>query len=99
MAYTIGVLVAMALQLYMLLFFVRMVMSWVPVINREFRPSGPLLVVFETVYTLTDPPIRFFDRIIPPIRAGGVALSLGFMVVMLLLLIAMRVNAALLLSQ
>ena len=99
MLYAIGVVVHYALQLYMLLFFVRMVMSWVPVINREFRPSGPLLVVFEAVFTLTDPPIRFFDRFLPPIRAGGVALSLGFMAAMLVLLIAMRLNQALLLSQ
>jgi YggT family protein len=34
----------------------------------------------ESVYTFTDPPIKFFRRFIPPLRLGGVALDLSFIV-------------------
>ena len=34
----------------------------------------------ESVYTLTDPPVKFFRRFIPPLRLGGVALDLSFIV-------------------
>lgn len=34
----------------------------------------------ESVYTFTDPPINFFRRFIPPLRLGGVALDLSFIV-------------------
>lgn len=97
MLHTLGILIGMGLQLYLLFFFVRMIMSWIPVISRDFRPTGPLLVAFEAVYTVTDPPIQFFDRFLPAIRAGGVSLSLGFMAAMLAILILVRLNSALLL--
>lgn len=78
------------LQLYLLLFFVRMILSWVPVISPGFTPRGPLLVVFEVIYTVTDPLINFYERFIPPLRIGNVALSLGFLAAMVTLLIAQR---------
>ena len=36
-------------------------------------------MVFEVVYTLTDPPLRLLRRIIPPLRVGNVAFDLGFL--------------------
>jgi len=39
--------------------------------------------VVEAVYTVTDPPIRMFRKILPPIRLGAVALDLGWMLTML----------------
>jgi YggT family protein len=46
-----------------------------------------LLVIFEFVFTLTDPPIKMFRRILPPIRLGQVSLDLGWMVTMFCCLI------------
>jgi YggT family protein len=34
----------------------------------------------ESIYTFTDPPLNFFRRFIPPLRLGGVALDLSFIV-------------------
>jgi YggT family protein len=48
-------------------------------LSRSFRPTGALVVVFEVVYTLTDPPLRLLRRIIPPLRVGNVAFDLGFL--------------------
>jgi len=71
---------------------VRMIISWVPLLARGFQPHGVLAVIFELVYTVTDPPVRFFDRILPPVRLGGVALSLGFMLLFVVLIALQRVT-------
>jgi YggT family protein len=42
-----------------------------------------MLVLFEVVYTLTDPPLRALRRVIPPLRIGQVAIDLGFLVLFL----------------
>jgi YggT family protein len=66
--------------LYLVVLLGRVVLDWIQVFAREWRPRGVMLVIAETVYTLTDPPIRFFRRIIPPVRVGSVQLDLGFLV-------------------
>lgn len=86
----IGLVLALALNLYMFLFFVRMIISFVPLANPGFQPRGLVLVLFETVYTLTDPLIRFYERFIPPLRLGGVAVSLGFLAAWFTLVLARR---------
>lgn len=71
------------LRIYTYVLWARLILDWIRVFKPGFRPRGPLLVVFEVVYTLTDPPIRFFRRILPPIRLGQIALDLGWMLTML----------------
>jgi YggT family protein len=66
--------------LYLVVLLARVVLDWIQVFARDWRPRGVMLVVAETVYTLTDPPIRFFRRLIPPVRIGSMQLDLGFLV-------------------
>ena len=74
-----------ALQTYLLVLLARIVVDWVQVLAREYRPTGVMLVLFEVVYTLTDPPLRAIRRVIPPLRIGNVALDLGFIVLFLVI--------------
>jgi YggT family protein len=86
-------IVYLVLWLFLALLFVRFIVDWVQVFARSWSPTGPVLVVLETVYTITDPPIMFFRRFIPPLRLGSVALDLSFMLVLVicyLLLIVAR---------
>ena len=48
-------------------------------------------MLVETIYSVTDPPVKFFRRIVPPIRIGQVALDLGWSLAMLLVIVAMTV--------
>jgi YggT family protein len=85
--------VYLVLWLFLALMFVRFIVDWVQVFARSWTPKGPVLVVLETVYTITDPPIMFFRKFIPPLRLGSVALDLSFMIVLVicyLLLIVAR---------
>ena len=68
---------------FFLLLLVRLVLEWVMVFARDWRPRGVALVVAEATYTVTDPPLRALRRAIPPLRVGSVQLDLGFLILML----------------
>jgi YggT family protein len=73
-----------------LLLVARMVVELVRSFAREWRPAGGVAVTLETIYTVTDPPVRLARRIIPMVRIGGVGLDLSIMVLVLVVYILMR---------
>ncbi|NCD15862.1 MAG: YggT family protein [Actinobacteria bacterium] len=75
---------AFLLTLYMIVLMGRVVFDLIQAFSRGWRPSGFVLVLANLVYSLTDPPMRFFRRIVPPLRIGAVALDLGFLLLFLL---------------
>ena len=75
------------LYLYLLLLLGRLVFSWIQAFSRSWTPHGPVLVIAETVFTATDPPLKFLSRFIPVLRLGSVALDLSFMVLFFAVLI------------
>ena len=79
----VGVVIHTVLWVFIALLWVRFVFDWVQAFARSWTPRGPLLVVLEVVYSMTDPPIRALRRVIPPIRLGGVALDLSLLLVLL----------------
>lgn len=74
---------AMVLWVYWLILIGRLILDWVQVFARDWQPKGPLLIIAEAIYTVTDPPLRFLRRFIPPLRFGQVALDLSFLVLIL----------------
>ena len=85
----------LAVLVYLLLLLARLVLEWIQSYAREYRPSGLVLVLFEVVYTLTDPPVLALRRLIPPLRIGAVALDLSLMILLVLGWILLRVLAGL----
>lgn len=79
------------LLLYLIVLIGRLVFDWVQVFARDWRPRGFLLLVAEVLYTLTDPPLGWLRRHIPPLRLGPVAIDLGFIILFLAVSIGMRV--------
>ncbi|WP_029088687.1 YggT family protein [Brevibacterium album] len=78
---TLFYLAGYLLTLYVWVLLARVVLDLIQVFSRDWRPTGFLLVVCEIVYTLTDPPVMLVRKVIPPLRLGGIALDLGFIVV------------------
>ena len=74
-----------------LLLVARMVVELVRAFAREWRPAGGVAVTLETIYTVTDPPVRLARRLIPMVRIGGVGLDLSIMVLVLVVYILMQV--------
>ncbi|PVZ94941.1 hypothetical protein DDQ50_13380 [Amnibacterium flavum] len=87
----VGLVLYLAFLAYFFVMWARFALDLVQSFSRNWRPRGFLLVVAEVVYTLTDPPIRFFRRIIPPLRVGPVALDFGWSITMLLVIVGMYV--------
>jgi YggT family protein len=72
-----------------------LVSDWIQVFARDWQPRGPVLVVLEAVYTVTDPPLKFIRRFVPPIRLGSIALDLAFIILFIAVYIALSVVGAL----
>jgi len=59
---------------------------------RQWRPRGLVLVLAETVFTITDPPVKAVRRVVPPLRIGGAALDFAWSIVMLAVIILISVT-------
>jgi YggT family protein len=79
------------LAIYLVILIGRMIFSWIQAFARSWRPTGIVLVIAETIFTLTDPPLKFLRRYIPPLRLGTVAMDLSFMVLFIVILILLQV--------
>jgi len=79
------------LTIYLVVLIGRMIFGWIQVFAREWRPTGIILVVAEGIFTVTDPPLKFLRRFIPPLRLGMVAMDLSFMVLFIVILILLEV--------
>lgn len=81
--------------LFLLLLIARMIISLIVSFARDYRPTGILVIIFEFVMTVTDPPLKALRRIIPPLRIGQVSLDLAFLVLFIALQILLRILAGL----
>lgn len=69
---------------YIILIFIRILMSWIP----RIPDNKALRTVLEFVRETTDPYLNIFRRMLPPVGAGGMQLDLSPMIGVILLLIA-----------
>lgn len=83
-----------ALWLYTLVLAARMILEWVRLFARNWRPKGAVLLLAEGTYTVTDPPLRVARRLIPPLRLGGMGLDIAFMALFFMVMVASRVLAS-----
>ncbi|MGE3619330.1 MAG: YggT family protein [Acidimicrobiia bacterium] len=71
-------LVCWLLGLYSLVFFVRMLMSWVPI-----TPGTGMEQVHNALVAVTEPLLRPVRRVVPPARVGMMALDLSPIIVVI----------------
>ncbi|MDO5034351.1 MAG: YggT family protein [Actinomycetaceae bacterium] len=76
----VGFVLQLLVSVYTLVLLARLVADWVQFFSPDWRPRGLILVVLNVVYALTDPPLKFLRRYIPPLRLGGISLDVGFVV-------------------
>ena len=93
----VGQVIHFLLWFFIVLLWVRFIVDWVQVFARSWSPKGPLLVILEVVYSVTDPPIKALRRVIPPLRIGSIALDLSFLLVLVAAYVLLNVNDAVLL--
>ncbi len=73
-------LVRFMLFVFFLVLIGRLVLDWVQVFAREWRPRGVLLVIAEAIYSITDPPLKALRRVVPPLQLGSLRLDLAFLI-------------------
>jgi YggT family protein len=79
------------LWLFLFILIVRMIFGFIQMYSRDWHPSGILLVIAESAFTITDPPLKFLRRFIPSLRLGMVAIDLSFTVLFIVVLIMLEV--------
>ena len=78
------------LDLFKYALFIRLIIDYVRIFARNWRPNSFLIAFFEMIYSITDPPMKFVGRFVPPLRLGGVSLDLSFIVVFFVVQLLMR---------
>ena len=71
------------LGLFKLALFIRIIIDYVRMFARNWRPTPIFLAFFEFIYSITDPAMKFVQRFVPPLRLGGIALDLSFIVLLI----------------
>ena len=82
----IGLTVYWVTQLFFYAMLARFVADLVMSVNRGWRPRGILMPILDVCYTVTDPPLKFVRRFVPPLRLGPVALDLAWTIVLIAVL-------------
>jgi YggT family protein len=76
------------LYFIVLIFFItligRLIIDWIQVFARDWRPRGVVLVIAEAIYSVTDPPLKALRRVLPPLTIGQVQIDLAFIVIFLI---------------
>jgi len=87
------------LWLFRLALLGRIVIEFVRVFARTWRPAGAPAVGMEVLYATTDPPVKLFRKIIPTVKLGGVGFDLSILVLLILVWILLAVVERLALSS
>ena len=87
----VGQVLYTVLLVFFLLLVFRLIMDYVFMLARSFRPQGLLAMALELAFTATDPPLKAVRRVLPPLRIGNISLDLGFTVVLFVTWVLMQV--------
>lgn len=73
------------LRFFQWVLFARLIIDYIRMFARNWRPKSGVIALFELIYAITDPPMKFVGRYVPPLKLGGVALDLSFVVIILVI--------------
>jgi YggT family protein len=76
----LGSILSTLLQLFLFALLGRLILDYIRMFARNWKPSGISLYLVEAIYAITDQPMRFVGRFIPPLRLGAVSLDMSFIV-------------------
>ena len=88
-------IVSSLLLVFLVLLFARLVVDWVMVLARSWRPHGLVAAGLEVIYATTDPPLKALRRVIPPLNLGSIRLDLGFYILLIAVTILRGVTSGL----
>ena len=72
----------------------RFVLGAVLQYGRRWQPRRRAAAALESVWSVTDPPLKALRRVIPPLRIGNVSLDLASLVLLVILFVLLRLVLA-----
>jgi YggT family protein len=93
-----GLIALVLYWLFEVYFFVligRFIVDLVLSLNGSWRPKGLLVVLVESIYTVTDPPLKAIRRVIPALRLGPVQIDLAWTVLFIAVVFVQGIVASL----
>jgi YggT family protein len=91
----VSIIATVAYYLFLLYFFTmwaRFIVDLVRALSHSWRPKGFGLLLVELMYSVTDPPIKFFRRLVPRMSMGPIAIDFGWSITMLLCIVGLYVS-------
>ena len=76
--------------IFLLVLLARFVLGAVLQYGRRWQPGRGASAALETVWSVTDPPLKALRRVIPPLRIGNVSFDLASLVLLVILFVLMR---------
>ncbi|BDR53304.1 hemolysin [Bombiscardovia nodaiensis] len=72
---------------YIIVLFARMIIDWVLILAPRWYPHGFVGWLVSIVYQLTESPLRWLRRYIPPLPLGRIQLDVSFVVLWFALIV------------
>jgi YggT family protein len=72
---------------FLLTLLARFVLGAVLQFGRRWQPGRGAAAAMETVWSVTDPPLKALRRVIPPLRIGTVSFDLASLVLLVILFV------------
>ena len=88
---TLGLVLYSVLQLFIIALIARLVLDYVQMFARNWTPKGIALVFAEFVFTVTEKPLAFVRKFVPPLRVGSVSIDLAFILLFFGVQLLMRI--------
>jgi YggT family protein len=82
-------------EVYFFVLIGRFIIDLVLSLNGSWRPNGLLVVLVESIYTVTDPPLKAIRRVIPALRLGPVQIDLAWTVLFIAVVFVQGIVASL----
>jgi YggT family protein len=86
----IALVIYWLLQAFSFALIARFIVDLVLSLNRSWRPKGLVVVIVESIYTVTDPALKLIRKIVPAIRVGAIQLDFGWTILLIAIMFAQR---------
>ncbi|PXY80892.1 hemolysin [Bifidobacterium indicum] len=80
-------LINVLIDAYLFVLFIRMIVDWTMILMPRWYPRGVVSSLIRVIYALTEPPLRWLRRYIPPLPMGRIQLDVSFMVLYFILIV------------
>lgn len=84
----LGQILYVVLRLFSYALLSRIVLDFILSFAPRWKPKGFMLVFASAVYSVTDRPLAWVRRVIPPVNLGGISLDVGFIVLYFVVIMA-----------